>query len=1095
MSESWQTWAKLGLVVVGYALFGPLGGIAAGYLGSVLWPTDYDLDMPSVGEWEMQSSAIGIPIPIVFGTTKLPGNIIWMGPVQAHNVKSSSGGGKGGGGSQTSKEVSYTRSFLISICEGPADITKAWKDKTEIPTWHFTSWNGVGNSGLPLLIDEDHASYKNLCLAYFEDYDLGNSQRIPNFIFEVASQYHSETPGKIRIYTLDQLQAMNDDLDGDYELMSSLDASETENWNGGEGWKPIGTFSTSDPFTGSFEGHGYEIKNLHINRPGVTEHRQAFFGYTYNAVINNVQLTDVDITVGGGWAAALISAPLGTALVKTVVTNCFVSGEIRGFASQSGGMFGGDGGGAEVSAYRCYSTVNLTSTSVSNCGGFIGTAGSSYFEDCYCTGILDFDNMTSYNGGFVGQSNAGSEYKYCYSIGSTPAGRTVPAMNGGFTGNDYGATFTDCFWDTETSGHDDPDGFGGTPAGLTGYISADMKLEATYTNWDFATPIWIIEETLTRPYLNPDIIVASIEPFDLNFAYMIKLLLINEKCAGYSEDDLITEDFDSIIAYCEANNIEGSLAITQQRPLPDWITYICSHFQGYFYEIGGKIGLNCYRDQASVLSITRDDLIKEGDTPPIQVTKRAYSATFNRVEAAWTDRATGYKTAVVPAFDRVDQRESGQVRTKILDLKAIHNKELATKMAWRVFIDQIYRFGQYAFKLGYKSMLLEIGDVIDVTDGHLFTAKRMRVIAIEEEENGRKALISAVEDISGLYPTITYETQESETVVDPAIVLEDGTIAFREDIFSTKLHLSITPSGTQCNGFYIYRSYDDESYSLLGRATIEGVTGGDANSTGTILSNLPAHPTIVHRKDEAFDVTIGTVTDLSTAITDDDFFNYRNLAKIGNEIIAYKNCVESSVAGTWRVSNLIRGLYGTDPVAHVPAEVFNTLDFDFDYDIQESDIGKTIYFKVVSFYATETQLISEVSAQSYVVSGKSFKPLPVSLMRINGREGLSTYKTEDVIIDWYFCSKTSGWGRGGYGDALWGAYTKDPRLEQLKVELIEEDGTPILDATYQLALYTEPIQLQILEADRSGKNPIQIVVTPGSALLGDDPRDILIEKI
>ena len=65
----------------------------------------------------------------------------------------------------------------------------------------------------------------------------------------------------------------------------------------------------------------------------------------------------------------------------------------------------------------------------------------------------------------------------------------------------------------------------------------------------------------------------------------------------------------------------------------------------------------------------------------------------------------------------------------------------------------------------------------------------------------------------------------------------------------------------------------------------------------------------------------------------------------------------------------------------------------------------------------------------------------------------------------------------------------------MKVELIEEDGTPILDATYQLALYTEPIQLQILEADRSGKNPIQIVVTPGSALLGDDPRDILIEKI
>ncbi len=73
---------------------------------------------------------------------------------------------------------------------------------------------------------------------------------------------------------------------------------------------------------------------------------------------------------------------------------------------------------------------------------------------------------------------------------------------------------------------------------------------------------------------------------------------------------------------------------------------------------------------------------------------------------------------------------------------------------------------------------------------------------------------------------------------------------------------------------------------------------------------------MIHRKDEAFVVSIGTLTDLDTSVSDDDFFNNRKLARIGNEIIGYRDCVESSVEGTWRISNIIRGFFGTEAVAH-----------------------------------------------------------------------------------------------------------------------------------------------------------------------------------
>ena len=134
-------WAKLGLAIGGALLggwmFGAIGmsaGFFAGsYAGNMIFPTDYETDMPPVHDYPVQTSAAGIPIAIVKGTPPpIAGNIIWMSKLESYQVKHSSGGGKGGGGEQATYETKYRRSFLISICEGPAIIYKARKGKTEI---------------------------------------------------------------------------------------------------------------------------------------------------------------------------------------------------------------------------------------------------------------------------------------------------------------------------------------------------------------------------------------------------------------------------------------------------------------------------------------------------------------------------------------------------------------------------------------------------------------------------------------------------------------------------------------------------------------------------------------------------------------------------------------------------------------------------------------------------------------------------------------------------------------------------------------------------------------------------------------------------
>jgi len=67
-----------------------------------------------------QTSVYGTVIPIVYGRTRVPGNLLWYGDFKAFKVKAQGGkgglfggGGKGGGG------YTYQASVEIGICEGP----------------------------------------------------------------------------------------------------------------------------------------------------------------------------------------------------------------------------------------------------------------------------------------------------------------------------------------------------------------------------------------------------------------------------------------------------------------------------------------------------------------------------------------------------------------------------------------------------------------------------------------------------------------------------------------------------------------------------------------------------------------------------------------------------------------------------------------------------------------------------------------------------------------------------------------------------------------------------------------------------------------
>jgi len=343
-----------------------------------------------------------------------------------------------------------------------------------------------------------------------------------------------------QIYTLNDLQNMNDYLDCDYILMNNIDATPTTTWNGGEGFEPVGENNLS-PFTGTFDGQDFTIDGLFINN--LTRSYLGLFGYTgEGSSITDVNLTNVDITglqhvspANGSYSGGLVGyssstingcsvtgdivgnqkvgllAGWFTGAVSGDVSDCHTSGTVDGVARVGGlvgeaaniisdcystaiitntllhasdSQFGGLAGNSCGSVIRCYATGDVTGDD--EVGGLIGTA-YNIVTDCYATGDVDGDDEV---GGLCG--DAQYILTNCYSSGAVTGNTNL----GGLVGDDdgiYGVTCDDCFWDTTTSGQ------AASECG-TGHITADMYKEATFTNWDFTT-IWAIVEDVSYPTL------------------------------------------------------------------------------------------------------------------------------------------------------------------------------------------------------------------------------------------------------------------------------------------------------------------------------------------------------------------------------------------------------------------------------------------------------------------------------------------------------------------------------------------------------------------------------------------------------------------
>ncbi len=293
-----------------------------------------------------------------------------------------------------------------------------------------------------------------------------------------------------QITTWAELADMNNHLSSYFILMNNLSSSTigystyaSSSANSGAGWLPIG--NTTTDFTGNFEGQGFTISNIYINRPSVGF--QGLFGVINSTLsINNIGVLSANIT-GQNNIGILCGYQLSGNF-----QNCRTSGQISG-VTNVGGVFGQLNAGTTE---RCFSTANVTGSG-NQIGGFSGALAFVTIRNCYAQGSVTCSGSGNViTAGFAGYL-FGTTILNCYSTGAvTASGNYI----GGFSA--YGTGPTNCFWDTQTSGQ-------ATSTSGAGKTTAEMKTLSTFTgaSWSIANKsswvneAWFIDATVDYPRL------------------------------------------------------------------------------------------------------------------------------------------------------------------------------------------------------------------------------------------------------------------------------------------------------------------------------------------------------------------------------------------------------------------------------------------------------------------------------------------------------------------------------------------------------------------------------------------------------------------
>ncbi|MDY4790812.1 MAG: T9SS type A sorting domain-containing protein, partial [Bacteroidales bacterium] len=211
-------------------------------------------------------------------------------------------------------------------------------------------------------------------------------------------------------------------------------------------WTPIG-FSSSNFFSGNFDGNGHNIANMIVNSSTAINGYGGLFGYIKNATIKKVG----------------------------IIGNSSVSG-----INYAGGIAGYDNSSSSISL--CFNKANISTNYYS--GGILGY-GFAYINNCFNNGSISVSGGSSSRYTYASGISYNSNVSNCYNIGTITNGGNYYSYSYGI-GN---STITNSYYINSC----------GASSGGTPQSEATMKSPAFVTLLNNGSTNWVIDNL---PYRN-----------------------------------------------------------------------------------------------------------------------------------------------------------------------------------------------------------------------------------------------------------------------------------------------------------------------------------------------------------------------------------------------------------------------------------------------------------------------------------------------------------------------------------------------------------------------------------------------------------------
>ena len=277
-------------------------------------------------------------------------------------------------------------------------------------------------------------------------------------------------------------------LGAEYRLATNIDATETKNWDGKKGFNPIGGDGDNNRFTGFFDGRGYAVRNLLINRPsGLNVGLFARINKAGGLAVTDLGVEEADIR-GEGFGSQFggVGILAGEALAD--FRRVWTTGKVFGSRAIAGGVIGlfnsVDHNDAPVNMVMSWSTADVEGGSI--VGGLTGQNtdggnGRNHSNDNWAAGNVSSNgnNVGGFTGGYTAQGN----FMRNWSAGAVSGASNVDGFARDVdTPSPDNRVIRNNYWNTDTSGQTDSDT--GEGVALQTLVASNFGDNIAF-NWDF----------------------------------------------------------------------------------------------------------------------------------------------------------------------------------------------------------------------------------------------------------------------------------------------------------------------------------------------------------------------------------------------------------------------------------------------------------------------------------------------------------------------------------------------------------------------------------------------------------------------------------